>query len=304
MAKKISQLEKLLSDDLLNEATQEAVDKVIEPIRQAFVPMNEKMDRIAAASEHCKSVYDAEHRLLEKVLETANTNNTANREAIDGLTSSIETMTQVKQEAPVLNLKDEDYKRFEAIVRNNRRPLMSIHLDKCNSWTDVVIVLLLCLIFVVIGFFFYPLTMMTPAESLAVKEYRNARRIGWEHPGEFYERVIRDYNKNPKTVRKKVKYHKTMADEADKRNRDLSKAYSDEFADLYPEGLTVIYSETEPLKDGGDVVYMYCQDKLNASRFSLFVHPAGGIYVSSCPEPITIKEITKEELRKNWTIRK
>lgn len=301
MKKRPNSFEEMIAENILEPATTEenTLDSLADPNRDTYTKIAYAMKRIADNNDRCKEVYEEEHYELLDLLNSYHNTQYGNKTLIE----SVKELTKTKQKAPVVNasvsLSDDDISRIEKTVLQSK-PIFDLHIDfnKSRHFIIAMTVLAICEFF--LGFGACRFGTLTPAERLAISEYRCLSELGVSAPGYYYENVINRYPMKSKEIRQAVRLHQTRCRQIRQIRSSLSDEYSKKLAETFPEGVEVKNALKTHAGGAGESIYMYCIDRQTTSPFSIFVTPAGSIFLNHDSEQKEVKEITSAELKKNW----
>lgn len=303
MANNIDRFEDLLTEELLDSATEEALGALAKPLKESFTKIIAENERIAKENHECKSLCEKDHQFLVDTVSNYGkfvSDYGKTVESYTGLVDSVKALKEAKQKAPLLIMNDEHIKKIEETVLKSKPPFR-IRIDFNRRTPLVIATIIIAVCEFGLGFLTHMYGFLTPAERLAIEEYRAEKELGRNHPGESYDYVMNNYQDSPEEMKKKVQRTRERLQTIRNTRSTLSKEYSERLVELFPEGLEVKDASKKRDDVVGDAIIMDCIDKNTLSHFSIFVNPAGKVYINYESEQINIYDITTRDLNKNWS---
>ena len=297
MAKKLNRFEDLLTSEILSKVPDDATGTVPETLKEAVRKMIDVMNRIADDNESCRIASDTDHENLVKMLTEYNDTQSGNKKLIESVRALTNTRAQPPAVNATVNLTDDVIDRIEKRVRKSK-PIIHIDFNKTRVYVMGMVIAAICES--AVGYLSCAMGTLTPAERLAIVEYRAATELGYDEAATSYDKVMKEYDSEREYTASRVKADRKRMMAMRKLRASLSTEYSGKLHERYPDGLVVKNAWTKTVKDVGQYLYMYCTDMRTATNFSLYVTPIGDIYLCEDTDQKEYDEITDKSLKTKW----
>lgn len=301
MASNIDKFQSLMASTFIDEQVQQALGDAAEPIKSGFEILESKIDRVLDDFDSFKVDNSIALKNANKAVEDSASQSQKLKESVQVLSNTCADMRNKMDKHPI---SDADFKRFEQYVRQNRRPLLTLKVDFNKSLHLVAGMVCLALLMLGTGFAMYPWLVIPKAERYAVMAYRAHAGLGFDNPGEEYQRVmtlfaeckeeeaINEVNKlcaDEKAIKKEAKRHKQLLDE--------------QCASIFPCGVEILFYDSLSIDSGSNsaLFLFHVREKFLGKHYAVLAKNKRLFYYTEHNTPLTFDDVSPKEIVEKWT---